>query len=73
MTIKSTVYPATSPEAPASEIQKDSLRFFGCTWNGDITVGEADDGLRSARNNFHKRKPSTASTSGTNVSLTPND
>ncbi len=52
MTIKSTVYPATSPEAPASEIQKDKLRFFGCTWNGDITVGEANDALEKCAEQF---------------------
>jgi hypothetical protein len=37
---------------PASESQKDKLRFFGCTWNGDITVEQAKNSLEQCSKLF---------------------
>lgn len=39
-------------ENPATEEQKEKLRFFGCTWNGDITAGQASDALEECRKQF---------------------
>ena len=32
-------------DEPATEKQKEKLRFFGCTWKIDITKGEASDAI----------------------------
>jgi len=37
---------------PATDEQKDKLRFFGCTWDDGITAGQASD-VRPQRINFH--------------------
>lgn len=37
---------------PATEEQQEKLRFFGCTWNGGITVGRPTMHLRNVLNNF---------------------
>ena len=37
---------------PATERQKEKLRFFGCTWCGDITVGKASDALEECAKQF---------------------
>ena len=30
---------------PATDLQKEQLAFFGATWKGDITKGEASDAI----------------------------
>lgn len=37
---------------PATEEQKEKLRFFGCTWQGDITVGHAHDAIEECCRQF---------------------
>jgi hypothetical protein len=37
---------------PASTIQKKKLSFFGCTWDGAITAGQAADALSECANRF---------------------
>ena len=40
----------------ATEKQKEKLRFFGCTWNGDITVRHASDALLQCARDFPDRE-----------------
>ena len=37
---------------PASEKQKEKLRFFGCTWEGAITKGQASEALDQCAQSF---------------------
>jgi len=37
---------------PATEQQKEKLRFVGCTWSGDITVGQAEAALDECAKQF---------------------
>lgn len=37
---------------PATAEQKARLAFFGCTWNGDITAGQAEDALEKCAREF---------------------
>ena len=52
--------------APATEKQKEKLRFFGCTWCGDITVVKASDALEECAKQFpgieaaYKNRPATS-------------
>jgi hypothetical protein len=41
---------------PATEKQKDKLRFFGCTWEVGITAGQADDMLELCAKQFPDRQ-----------------
>jgi DNA-directed RNA polymerase subunit M/transcription elongation factor TFIIS len=49
----------------ATEEQKEKLRFFGCTWCGDITMGKASDALEECAKQFpgieaaYKNRPIT--------------
>jgi uncharacterized tellurite resistance protein B-like protein len=49
----------------ATEEQKEKLRFFGCTWCGDITMGKASDALEECAKKFpgieaaYKNRPIT--------------
>lgn len=37
---------------PATETQKEKLRFFGCTWDEGITAGQASDALEECAKQF---------------------
>ncbi len=37
---------------PATESQKEKLRFFGCTWDAGITTGQASDALVECAKQF---------------------
>src|SRR3977135_1764898 len=37
---------------PATEKQKEKLRFFGCTWDEGITKGQASDALDECAKRF---------------------
>ena len=37
---------------PATEQQKEKLRFFGCTWDDGITAGQASDALEECAKQF---------------------
>ena len=37
---------------PATENQKEKLRFFGCTWDEGITAGQASDALEECARQF---------------------
>lgn len=41
---------------PATEKQKDKLRFFGCTWDEGITKGQAHDGIDSCVKMFPEKE-----------------
>jgi len=41
---------------PATEPQKDKLRFFGCTWDDGITAGQATDALKECAKLFPDRE-----------------
>lgn len=51
---------------PASEKQKEKLRFFGCSWDEGITKGQASDALDECARQFPKKneeyynRPATA-------------
>src|ERR1017187_6081253 len=41
---------------PATEPQKEKLRFFGCTWDDGITAGQATDALTECAKLFPDRE-----------------
>ena len=41
---------------PATEKQKEKLRFFGCTWDEGITKGQASDAIDQCAKNFPERE-----------------
>jgi tellurite resistance protein len=41
---------------PATEQQKEKLRFFGCTWDEGITAGQATDALGECASQFPDRE-----------------
>jgi len=43
--LRQETYVADVRREPATEKQKDKLRYFGCTWQGEITKGQASDAL----------------------------
>lgn len=40
---------------PATEKQKERLRFFGCTWDEGITAGQAADALKECERQFPEK------------------
>lgn len=40
---------------PASEKQKEKLRFFGCSWEDGITKGQASDALDECAKQFPEK------------------
>ncbi len=47
-------YVARVRSEPATEKQKEKLRFFGCTWNNEITKGQAADAIDECVSRFPK-------------------
>ena len=43
-------------DEPATEKQKDKLRFFGCTWDEGITKGQASDAIDSCVKMFPEKE-----------------
>jgi hypothetical protein len=41
---------------PATDRQKEKLHFFGCTWDGGITKGQATDALKQCVQQFPQRE-----------------
>jgi hypothetical protein len=53
--LREEAYVAAVRIEPATEKQKDKLRYFGCTWEGEITKGQASDALNQCVKRFPEK------------------
>ena len=54
-TIQRETYVAAVRDEPATEKQKEKLRWFGCSWDEGITKGQASDALDACASQFPDR------------------
>jgi ankyrin repeat protein len=54
-TIQRDTYVGAVRDEPATEKQKEKLRWFGCTWDEGITKGQASDALDACASQFPDR------------------